>query len=279
MKNLPLFFLTIFIWTSAYALTPNAPIASPDDDPERESDITLVHHCPSMTALKTRYEKEFLVDIARKSENGQLKPSKEATPFTLPADAVPAEMEPYIQMVVYVNQAPKGKTAQTAGIFEKTITDDVVYWKPVAFTAVSTGLVPGTTPLGRYYIDPFRRYELTYSEKYSCSLMPYSMYLHYSGAVALHAAYPQYHAKLGQPASKGCIRMPHDFVKELFARVEKLKGPVPQMATYDGSGKLLKDKDGKLKLIEQYEYRAPGTNHLYIGKTVQVLVVLVNKAD
>ena len=73
---------------------------------------------------------------------------------------------------------------------------------------VSTGQTGYETPAGIYSVLEKNREH--YSNLYDGASMPFMQRLTWSG-IALHAG-----VLPGRPASHGCIRMPHEFAKELF---------------------------------------------------------------
>lgn len=80
---------------------------------------------------------------------------------------------------------------------------------PIAVTTVSTGRKDHRTPLGAFTI--LQKREVHFSSIYDAAPMPFMQRLTWNG-VALHGGHLP-----GYPASHGCIRLPHDFAKLLFA--------------------------------------------------------------
>lgn len=81
--------------------------------------------------------------------------------------------------------------------------------EPVAASPVSTGKPGYGTPAGVFTI--LQKKSFHRSNQYSNAPMPFMQRLTWQG-VALHAG-----ALPGYPASHGCIRLPHDFARSLFA--------------------------------------------------------------
>lgn len=81
--------------------------------------------------------------------------------------------------------------------------------EPVATSPVSTGKPGYGTPAGVFTI--LQKKSFHRSNQYSNAPMPFMQRLTWQG-VALHAG-----ALPGYPASHGCIRLPHDFARSLFA--------------------------------------------------------------
>lgn len=66
---------------------------------------------------------------------------------------------------------------------------------------VSTGRSGYRTPVGRF--RPLRMYERYYSRQYDGAPMPHAIF--YDGGYAIHGSHDI--ARLGQPASHGCVRL------------------------------------------------------------------------
>lgn len=79
---------------------------------------------------------------------------------------------------------------------------------PIGITTVSTGKAGHETPTGIFAI--LQKNKDHRSNLYDDAPMPYMQRLTWDG-VALHAG-----ALPGHPASHGCIRLPHEFARELF---------------------------------------------------------------
>lgn len=79
---------------------------------------------------------------------------------------------------------------------------------------VSTGKKGYRTPLGDY--KPTRMHKKYYSKKYHNSPMPNSIF--FNGGIAVHGTYEV--ARLGQPASHGCVRMHPSDAAQLFGLVK-----------------------------------------------------------
>lgn len=83
-----------------------------------------------------------------------------------------------------------------------------------ALWKVSTGKLGHDTPTGEYGVS---RMEVDhYSRKYDNAPMPHSVFFH--EGYAIHGT--THVAKLGQPASKGCVRLHPDSAKNLFEIIE-----------------------------------------------------------
>ena len=82
----------------------------------------------------------------------------------------------------------------------------------IGASTVSTGKKGHETPTGVFTI--LQKHEDHYSNLYDNAPMPYMQRLTWSG-VALHAG------KLpGYPASHGCVRMPYEFARKLYAETK-----------------------------------------------------------
>ncbi len=79
---------------------------------------------------------------------------------------------------------------------------------------VSTGKRGYRTPVGDY--KPTRMHKKYYSRKYHNSPMPNSIF--FNGGIAVHGTYEV--ARLGKPASHGCVRMHPKDAARLFALVQ-----------------------------------------------------------
>ncbi len=79
----------------------------------------------------------------------------------------------------------------------------------IGLTTVSTGRPGHATPTGRF--DILQKRKEHYSNRYNNAPMPFMQRLTWDG-IALHAGEIP-----GRPASHGCIRLPLDFARELFA--------------------------------------------------------------
>ena len=79
---------------------------------------------------------------------------------------------------------------------------------------VSTGKKGYRTPVGDY--KPTRMHKKYYSRKYHNSPMPNSIF--FNGGIAVHGTYET--ARLGRPASHGCVRMAPRDAAQLFALVQ-----------------------------------------------------------
>lgn len=79
---------------------------------------------------------------------------------------------------------------------------------------VSTGKKGYRTPLGNY--KPTRMHKKYYSRKYHNSPMPNSIF--FNGGIAVHGTYEV--ARLGKPASHGCVRMHPKDAASLFGLVQ-----------------------------------------------------------
>lgn len=81
--------------------------------------------------------------------------------------------------------------------------------------AVSTGRKGYRTPVGEY--QPQRMHKKYYSKKYHNSPMPNSIF--FNGGIAVHGTYEV--ARLGRPASHGCVRMHPQAAAQLFDLVKQ----------------------------------------------------------
>jgi lipoprotein-anchoring transpeptidase ErfK/SrfK len=84
--------------------------------------------------------------------------------------------------------------------------------KLIGASTISSGKVGHESPVGRFQI--LQKREMHRSNRYSDAPMPYMQRLNWFG-VAIHGG-----AIPGYPASRGCIRLPMEFARKLFAATE-----------------------------------------------------------
>jgi hypothetical protein len=136
------------------------------------------------------------------------------------------------RLLIYVNKAPSGATAQQARVF--SLQDGVV--GPLLFQwPVSTGredahqMTP--TPTGIFTLDSHRF--VPWPSPGANKDMKWAMYWDYRyvsrlGGYALHTAPPGTEGLLGYRASHGCVRMPYEKAEMLFHFIQNgYGGPVP----------------------------------------------------
>ncbi len=99
------------------------------------------------------------------------------------------------------------------------ISDQKMYVRVGAFTRytwdVSTARSNYRTPIGSF--QPIRMHVKYYSKKYHGSPMPYSIFFY--GGYAIHGTTDL--ARLGTPASHGCVRLDPKNAEKLFTLVKK----------------------------------------------------------
>lgn len=107
----------------------------------------------------------------------------------------------------------------------------------IGVTTVSTGKPGHRTPTGRF--DILQKRARHFSNKYNNAPMPFMQRLTWDG-IALHAGQIP-----GKPASHGCVRLPLDFARQLFAAtrigasvhiVDKSPAPEEALAMVRGNG-------------------------------------------
>ncbi len=86
--------------------------------------------------------------------------------------------------------------------------------RPVFEWKVSTGGKGHVTPTGRF--KPTRMHEMWYSKTYDNAPMPHSVFFH--GGYAVHAT--PHVAKLGRPASHGCVRLHPEAAQDFYTLVD-----------------------------------------------------------
>ena len=186
-------------------------------------------------------------------------------------DAVPADIEPYFDLFMYVSKAGSGPLGQRMFVFQRDADGKLV---PYAEWRVSTGReqweihnerrVHTVTPEGIFMLDPKRFYPKYFSRSWDNAPMHYAMFydLQTNGAksgIAIHAAIGQSKIdRLGKRDSAGCIRLAPRNAKELFYKVQNTtRGEVPVLAVNDRNstdrwGKAERNDAGALVLQDGY---------------------------
>ena len=78
----------------------------------------------------------------------------------------------------------------------------------VAVASISSGKAPKVTPTGIFTV--LNKKTMHHSRKYDNAPMPFAQFIDQYG-VALHAGHNP-----GEPASRGCVRLPHKFAAKLY---------------------------------------------------------------
>lgn len=170
---------------------------------------------------------------------------------------VPAELQGYFDMYLYVSKAAAGPWAQHMVVFHKTQDGRLAYQDdfPVSTGRERQEKYFTSTPNGFFELDPNRFDRVHYSHRWHNAPMPWAMFLNYVirghlTGVAVHSAVG-HEGDLGHRASGGCIRVPPDKAQLLFQRIQETEaGRVPVIAmdetemTTDKSGRLLRGVDG-----------------------------------
>lgn len=176
-------------------------------------------------------------------------------------ELMPAHLEPYYDLIIYVSKAPSGPFAQQMFIFERNEARALVAthrWM------ISTGRERReryftTTPPGFFMLDPNRMVPSAYSAQWDGSAMPWAMFWDYSyrermSGYAIHGIAPHYNRYLGNRASGGCIRLPIEHASALFRRVQSgYRGEVPVFAFDEEGGTTF--RDGTVEYGENGEIR------------------------
>lgn len=146
----------------------------------------------------------------------------------------------YFPVVIVVNKAAKGATAQRAQVY----VDGIL----MLDTKVSTGREKqenaksgkkyfSATPVG--WFSPTWQSRNHFSNTWQAE-MPWTTFFH--GGIAFHAALPAYYKQLGSRASGGCIRMLPQEAQYVFDLVKFYgKGRVPAFTRHGG---LKRDRNG-----------------------------------
>ena len=185
--------------------------------------------------------------------------------------AIPADIEPYFDLFLYVSKAGKGPLGQRMFVFQRDADGKLV---PYAEWRVSTGReqweihnerkIRTVTPEGIFTLDPNRFYRKYWSKSWDNAPMHYAMFYDmltngsHSG-IAIHAAIGQSKIeRLGQRDSAGCIRLAPRNAKELFYKVQNTtRGEVPVFAvnerhSTDRWGKAERTQAGSMVLQDGY---------------------------
>ena len=183
-----------------------------------------------------------------------------------------SEMYENFQLFLYVSKAATGPLAQRMYVFEKEPSGDLA----LAYNwPVSTGReqveynlagakLPTFTPSGYYELDPHRFFAHYWSSQWG-EPMPYAMFFNWKKngeetGLAIHSASGSDVGLLGSRASAGCIRLPPEAARTLFALIRtKYKGLAPSFAidrrtgTMSNEGILVHDATGHVQLAEGYK--------------------------
>ncbi len=190
---------------------------------------------------------EYDEDIAKVSpslfERTEDLSTLEVNPSDRIAELMPAHLDPYFDMVLYISKAPEGPLAQQMFIYEREPSGNLALtdrW------LVSTGREQReryytTTPPGFFMLDPRRFVSRAYSAQWNGSSMPNAMFFNYSyrsrmSGYAIHGIVPRYHRYLGRRASGGCVRLSYDHSASLFNRVEGHFGGLVPIFAFDEVG-------------------------------------------
>jgi lipoprotein-anchoring transpeptidase ErfK/SrfK len=119
-----------------------------------------------------------------------------------------------IGLLAFAAPATAASVSVTVDISEQKMYVRVDGWQKYTWD-VSTARRNYRTPTGMF--QPVRMYERYYSKKYHGSPMPYSIFFY--GGYAIHGTTEL--ARLGTPASHGCIRLDPANAEKLFSLVAK----------------------------------------------------------
>ena len=141
---------------------------------------------------------------------GKTPPPKHTSTLGTAKTVVPAKLKPGEYLWV-PEASPRGPIVMVVSLPEQLA---YVYRNGVIIGAstISSGKKGHRTPTGVFTI--LQKHEDHYSNLYNAAPMPYMQRLTWSG-IAIHAG------KLpGYPASHGCVRMPYEFARKLFAETK-----------------------------------------------------------
>lgn len=112
----------------------------------------------------------------------------------------------------------------------------------------STGKAGHTTPSGHFRVLGFS--SAHESAKYNNSPMPFAVWFDKRGYYS-HGVAPQYFGLLGQPASKGCLRLETQRSRDLFHLIGQIgQGSIDVL---DIAGRPVRDASGNVKQIRAYK--------------------------
>jgi L,D-transpeptidase catalytic domain len=137
-------------------------------------------------------------------------PPKHTSTLGTPRTVVPTKLKPGEYLWV-PEVSPRGPIVVVVSLPEQLA---YVYRNGVIIGAstISTGKKGHRTPTGVFTI--LQKNEDHYSNLYNAAPMPYMQRLTWSG-IAIHAGHLP-----GYPASHGCVRMPYEFARKLFAETK-----------------------------------------------------------
>jgi lipoprotein-anchoring transpeptidase ErfK/SrfK len=228
-----------------------------------------------------------------------------ASPATvaLVADRLHANLNPelysHFDLFLYVSKADAGPWAQLMYAFAKKRVDGKPELSLLNTWPVSTGresmetnphgvAMMTDTPAGYYQLDPDRFFRHYRSMQWGMQ-MPNSMFLNWvthgnPTGLAIHGvATPEEIAMIGQRASAGCVELAPEDSRKLFDLIKSdYKGRVPRFAydrksrTTNNQGKLARDKNGSLKMMDGYRVLVLIENY---GGSDTVSQLYVDSAD
>jgi lipoprotein-anchoring transpeptidase ErfK/SrfK len=187
-------------------------------------------------------------------------------------DNLTSEMFNNFELFLYVSKASAGPWSQRMFVFQKEPTGDLAlaYNWPVStgrekieFNASGQKL-PSFTPSGYFELDPHRFYPHYVSGQWG-EQMPHAMFFNWKKGgedtgLAIHGAAGDDVGLLGTRASAGCVRLPPEAARTLFALIKsKYRGLAPQFAidrrtgTMSSDGIIVHDSSGKVQLADGYK--------------------------
>lgn len=155
----------------------------------------------------------------------------------------------YFQVVVLVNKAKSGSTAQTAQVYfegQYYTTYEVSTGRERMEKAPSGKVYRSVTPEG--WFRPILFSPNHYSRTWDA---PMKWAVFFNGGIALHATTRSHYDELGRRASGGCVRLREDDAEELYHLIKNAgKAYVPK---FSRSGKIKLDKSGELAFEYNYD--------------------------
>lgn len=237
------------------------------------ADQAALHRAARVLAQKVRTE---VAALTTPPPGGPVRLALAAAPLTPAPEAVAqagleASLTPELRqdfaLFLYVSKAPP----QRLYAFRKTDNGlTLLYDWPASTGRARAEVTPAgrrvltDTPEGLYQLDPARLYADYRSHSWD-QPMPHAMFFDWvrhgqKTGLAIHAAMGADIAKLGRPASAGCVHLSPDHARILFDLVRsEYRGAVPRFA-YDpatrstsNNGALMRDADGRPVMAEGYK--------------------------
>lgn len=184
------------------------------------------------------------------------------------------------RLVIVVNKAATGPTAQTLRVYEST---QLIYG-----TKISTGRegfelrrknksCAGAPPKSYWSQTPTGFYTpkfLSKDHKSSSwdSDMPYAVFFDIDNGLALHQAAPSYMSMLGQRASGGCVRQDKQSAEYIFNMIAATENAIVPGVNVDGTPVL--DENGQVKYSKGQTWISSTTGEAIKFNTFSTLIII-----